>query len=439
MMKMKRIAALLAIAAASGSAFATNGYFSHGYGIKAKSMGGVGIALPQDSLAAASNPAGMAMVGDRMDFGLDLFSPIRTATWTGTGGGVYSRPLEDYKSGKNLFAIPEFGYNKMLGWDMAVGINVYGNGGMNTDYGKVVISGATTNTYSNLEQMFIAPTFAWKINKNHSIGVSLNMVFQNFEARGLESFASTAAGFIQSTSPGDVTNRGKDTSRGLGLKLGWTGQISPAVTLGATYQAKTRMSKFDKYKGLFAEQGRFDIPETYGFGIAFRANDKITVAADVVQINYGGVKSISNNGDKFPAIAGTLLGGDNGSGFGWTNQTVYKLGMSYEYAPNLTLRAGYNHAKAPIGSTQTFFNILAPATVEDHLTLGATWTLADKSELSLSYMHAFENKVTGVATGNGGCAAPTVAGCPVQAFTVGHPVDLKMHQNAIGIAYGMKF
>ena len=127
MMKMKRIAALLAIAAASGSAFATNGYFSHGYGIKAKSMGGVGIALPQDSLAAASNPAGMAMVGDRMDFGLDLFSPIRTATWTGTGGGVYSRPLEDYKSGKNLFAIPEFGYNKMLGWDMAVGINVYGN------------------------------------------------------------------------------------------------------------------------------------------------------------------------------------------------------------------------------------------------------------------------------------------------------------------------
>jgi long-chain fatty acid transport protein len=427
MMKMKKIAALLAIAAASGSAFATNGYFSHGYGIKAKSMGGVGIALPQDSLAAASNPAGMAMVGDRMDFGLDLFAPIRTSTWTGTGGGAYDRPLGDYKSGKNLFAIPEFGYNKMLGWDMAVGINVYGNGGMNTDYGKVAISGATTNTYSNLEQMFIAPTFAWKINKNHSIGVSLNLVFQNFEARGLESFANAG----QSTSLNDVTNRGKDTSRGVGLKLGWTGQISPAVTLGATYQAKTKMSKFDKYKGLFAEQGRFDIPETYGFGIAYKANDKLTVAADVVQINYGGVKSIANNGNQFPNRIG-LLGSDNGAGFGWTNQTVYKLGMSYQYAPNLQLRAGFNHAKTPIGSQQTFFNILAPATVEDHLTLGATWTLADKSELSLSYMHAFENKVTGNINGNG-CAF--AAGCA----TTGHPVDLKMHQNALGIAYGMKF
>jgi long-chain fatty acid transport protein len=291
-----------------------------------------------------------------------------------------------------------------------------------------VISGATTNTYSNLEQMFIAPTFAWKINKDHSIGVSLNLVFQNFEARGLESF--DVAG--QTTAIGSVTNRGKDTSRGYGLKLGWTGQISPAVSLGATYQAKTKMSKFDKYKGLFAEQGRFDIPETYGFGIAFKANDKLTMAADVVQINYGGVKSISNNGDQFPGVVGTPLGGDNGSGFGWTNQTVYKLGMTYQYAPNLLFRAGYNHAKTPIGSKQTFFNILAPATVEDHLTLGATWMLDNKSELTFSYMHAFEKKITGPSNGTG-CGFG--AGCA----TIGHPVDLKMHQNAIGIAYGVKY
>ncbi|MCX7156921.1 MAG: outer membrane protein transport protein [Rhodocyclales bacterium] len=445
-MKLKKIAALIAIAAASGSAFATNGYFSHGYGIKAKSMGGVGIALPQDSLAAATNPAGMVMVGDRLDVGVDLFSPIRTSTWTGTAtpgptiNGAYGLVTAntDYKSGKNLFAIPEFGYNKMLGWDMAVGINVYGNGGMNTDYGKVVIAGnpgtTNSNTYSNLEQMFIAPTFAWKVTKDHSIGVSLNLVFQNFEARGLESFDNVN----QSMYVGSVTNRGKDTSHGLGLKLGWTGQISPAVTLGATYQAKTKMSKFDKYKGLFAQAGKFDIPETYGFGIAFKPNDKLTVAADVVQINYGGVKSIADNGDQYPGIAGTLLGSENGSGFGWGNQTVYKFGLSYQYAPNLALRAGYNHGKTPLKSSQTFFNILAPATVEDHLTLGATWALADKSELTLSYVRAFEKKVTGVSTGNGGCTA--VWGCAGNPVAItGHPVDLKMYQNSLGIAYGMKF
>jgi hypothetical protein len=44
----------------ASTAFATDGYFSHGYGVKTQATGGAGIALPQDSLAAASNPAGIA-------------------------------------------------------------------------------------------------------------------------------------------------------------------------------------------------------------------------------------------------------------------------------------------------------------------------------------------------------------------------------------------
>ncbi len=44
---------------------ATNGYFSHGYGIKAKGMAGATTAFAQDAMIAATNPAGMAFVGDR--------------------------------------------------------------------------------------------------------------------------------------------------------------------------------------------------------------------------------------------------------------------------------------------------------------------------------------------------------------------------------------
>ena len=437
-MKLKKIAALVAIAAASGSAMATNGYFSHGYGIKAKSMGGVGIALPQDAMAAASNPAGMAFVGDRIDFGVDLFSPIRSSTWTGTGanpmnGAYMTVTAQEYKSGKNLFAVPEFGYNKMLNSNLSLGVLVYGNGGMNTDYGKIVIAGATSNTYSNLEQLFIAPTMAWKFAPGHSLGVSLNLVRQTFAARGLESFDNNN----QSMQPGKVTNNGTDVSTGMGMKLGWTGQLSPTVSMGLTYQPKTSMTTFSKYSGLFAEGGKFNIPETYGLGLAVKANDKTTVAADIVQINYAKVKSLGNNGDRFPAIAQTRLGSENGAGFGWGNQTVFKLGVGYQYAADLMFRAGYNYGKAPISSSQTFFNILAPATVEHHLTLGATWTMANKSELTVSYMHAVEKKITGIPNGNGGCGNG-VPNCPAQAIVNGHPVDLKMHQNAIGIAYGWK-
>ena len=61
MKRMHPILRLLPVAAAciAGPALATNGYFPHGYGIKAKGMGGVSTALSQDSLGGATNPAAM--------------------------------------------------------------------------------------------------------------------------------------------------------------------------------------------------------------------------------------------------------------------------------------------------------------------------------------------------------------------------------------------
>jgi long-chain fatty acid transport protein len=422
-MNLKKLIGALTVVGlvAPGTVLATNGYFSHGYGIKAKGMAGVGIALPQDSLAAATNPAGMVMVGDRLDVGVDWFRPQRE-TELGAGFG----PFAGRYSGNDTenFFIPEFGYNKMLGWNMSAGVSVYGNGGMNTDYkdlnSRTVGLGPPPNGLLgtgkvgvDLIQLFIAPTFAYKVTKDHAIGVSLNLAYQRFAADGLQNFDFPAP-FNASASPGNVTNKGGDDSYGWGIRLGWVGQVAPNVTLGATYQTKTRMSKFDKYKGLFAEQGDFDIPENYGIGIAVKATPNLTLAADVQQINYGGIKSIANS-----LTSPGLLGDANGPGFGWRDMTVYKLGASYEYSKDLTLRAGYSTTRQPIPSDQTFFNILAPGVVENQLTLGATWTLANKAELSVAYMHAFKKTVNGTG--------------PSQ------DVNLRMYQDSLGVAYGIKF
>src|SRR3569623_922404 len=78
-----RAAGVLIAVAASAPALATNGYFLHGYGAASAAMGGVGYALPQDALAPASNPAGLPLVGDRLDVGLDWFTPRRGATLYG--------------------------------------------------------------------------------------------------------------------------------------------------------------------------------------------------------------------------------------------------------------------------------------------------------------------------------------------------------------------
>lgn len=422
-MKMKKIVVSMFAAGilVAPLAHATNGYFAHGYGMKAKGMGGVGIALPQDSLAAATNPAGMVMVGNRIDAGVDWFRPIRGATLTGTAGG-FSAGTFDGSATKNFF-IPEFGYNHMMSSDMSLGVSVYGNGGMNSDYTRAIPLFNAVNAQGagvNLEQLFIAPTAAWKITPTQSVGVSLNIAYQRFGAKGGQNFTTTPP----SAYPANVINNGYDTSTGYGLHFGWIGQVTDTVSLGAMYQTKTKMSKFDKYRGLFADAGGFDIPATYGVGIAVKAAQGTTVAADIQVIEYGSIPSVANPLSNL-TVLGNLMGSPNGLGFGWKNMTVFKIGVSHDWSESLTVRAGYNRNNQQIPSSETMFNILAPGVVQDHVTLGATWNLSKENEVTFSYMHAFKQTV------NGAGSIPAAFGGPGEA-------NINMYQDSFGIAYSWK-
>src|ERR1035438_2404783 len=79
-MKPAKIAVLGLTALAAGRALATDGYFDYGYGIQAKGIGGAAVAFPQDALAAAANPAGVAFLENRLDVGLSYFQPDRSAS-----------------------------------------------------------------------------------------------------------------------------------------------------------------------------------------------------------------------------------------------------------------------------------------------------------------------------------------------------------------------
>ena len=430
-MKMNKIVVSLCAAGvmASPLAHATNGYLPIGYGQKNEAMGGASIALPLDSIAAANNPAGMVMVGDRADIGLIWFKPNRHAEITGNncapsgcGGGTLDGTYDG--NGRSNFFIPSFGYNKMINADTSLGVSVFGNGGMNTQYNKNPFAafGSSGPAGINLSQLFIAPTWAMKLNPTNSVGVSLNLAYQMFSATGLQAFDN--AGF--SSNPGSVTNNGTDTSTGYGVRLGWTGEVTPVVTLGVTYQSKTKMGKFSKYSGLFAGQGGFDIPSNYGVGIAVKAMPDTTVAFDVERINYADVPSVgtpfTSVPPSLPGGTGTFLGASNGPGFGWQNITAYKLGVSHAFSSAFTLRAGYDHSDQPIPNSQTLLNILAPGIVQNHLSLGGTWKLADKSEVTVAYVHAFQKTV------NGSGSIPPQLGRG--------EANISMHEDSIGISYG---
>jgi long-chain fatty acid transport protein len=434
MANYQKLGFAIALCTSASTAFATNGYAPHGIGMTSKGMGGVTIGYQGDSVAVGGNPAGSAFMEDRMDVGLDLFRPIRSSTIDFGPGGSYNYDGSETK----LFPIPEFGYRRGINDKMAFAVSVFGNGGMNTDYdpGIPLFNGSLgmaanapafgPNTGINLMQLFVVPSVSYKVNSNNAIGIGLNLVAQGFEAEGLTGFTNF------STNPSKLTDNGMDWSYGAGVRIGWVGKVTDQLTFGLTYQSRTYMTDLSDYKGLFADEGAFDIPSNYGIGVAYQATPKLLIAADIQQINYSDIDAIGNSVNNFGncsafammAPNSYCLGGSNGPGFGWDDMTVYKIGAQFEVSPELTLRAGWNYGKAPIPSNdETLFNVLAPATVENHLTLGATWKVDPTVSVTATYMHAFENEIKDTLPG------------PLGAFPA---ASIEMYQDSFGVAVSWK-
>ncbi|MDD1606402.1 MAG: outer membrane protein transport protein [Methylococcaceae bacterium] len=406
---------------------ATNGYFAHGYGARSKAMGGVGAAFPQDAMAAAVNPAGMVFVGNRLDVEIELFSPRREYSVQGTptmAQGAFPLNSGTVDSGSNYFPIPTIGLNYKLDDNQSIGLTIFGNGGMNTNYPDFFsqtcpIGGSGTfcagRTGIDLAQAFISPSYAHSFANNKvSVGIAPIFAVQSFKARGLNSFGAF------SSDPQHLSDLGRDYSYGGGVRVGGLVEILPRLHLGASYKSRIFMTPFNDYAGLFAEQGDFDIPESINAGLAWDINDSITAAFDVEHIRYSSIKSVHN--PLLPNLQTAQLGNNQGAGFGWKDMTVFKLGTQWKQNKNWTWRAGVSYGEQPIPKSQVLFNVLAPGVQEWHLTTGFSRTLSDKDDLSFAFMYSPNKTVSG--------ANP---------LSPSQTIDLQMYQLSFQLAWSRRF
>jgi len=424
------------------AAQATDGYFANGYGMNSIGMGGTAVAVSLEPFGGAVNPGAMSFLGNQWQAGLSWFSPDRDASRSGSGPAGLDGSAT---SGSTNFFIPEFGINWKYSPELAFGLTVYGNGGMNTNFpgGQIPAASAcanfnpgqaaynllcgTGNLGVDLMQLMIAPYVSWQFTKGHSIGIAPTLAYQRFEANGLQAFDNPAL----STKPGSVTNNGYSDSWGAGVRIGYMGEFSKQFSVGAVSVTKNSMGEFDGYKGLFAEAGAFDIPSNFTLGAAFRPSEQWLLAVDFERIYYSDSKSVSNPssliGNCAAGDSAACLGGSNGAGFGWQDIDVWKFGVQYALNGQWTLRAGYNYSENPIQPQDVTFNIMAPGVVKSQWTLGSTWKLDTQSELTGSFMYAQNNSVTGTSLFAAFGAPPTTS------------ETIQMKQYQFGVAYSRKF
>ena len=430
----KKAALLLAVAGGAiipAAAHATDGYFQDGVSIRDKAMAGSGSADPQTPLIIALNPAGIAEIDSQVELGASIFSPRRQ--YTGSGGPGFT-PSGTHKSGSNWFVLPGVAASWKLDDASAVGVALYGNGGMNTNYGGVANPAcvspplpAPNGTFCggsagvNLIQAFVTVGYARKFGDNFTIGVAPVLGFQIFNGHGVSAFAYDMNGNPLTVDPANLSDNGNDTSTGVGVRVGVLLKLAPEFRISGSYQTKIAMSRFKKYAGLFADGGKFDIPSNYTIGVAVDVAPTVTFAADYKHISYSDVPSVSN-----PMAVPAQFGSTGGPGFGWKDVDVFKFGVEAAVSDKVKLRAGASFNNNPVQSADATINILAPGVSKQHYTVGMGIATSERSALNFSFLYSPDASTTGIEL--------TPAGP-----NPGHLIELKMHQFEFGAGWTHKF
>lgn len=398
---------LLALAATglvvfSGAASATEGYSQNGFGARNKALAGAGVADTRDATGGSLNPAGLVHVGDEFAFSVSAFSPRRGFTGSGAPGFT---PMGEVESDRDYFFMPNLAYNTRAFANPlfdVLNFTMIGNGGMNTSYPNVAnpACGPGSGVFCagasgvNLMQMIMSVAMAKQIAPGISVGVAPMFALQGFQARGIEAFGAA------SLDPANLAGSRNDWSIGGGVRAGI--EISPMsnVRIGVSGTTPIWMQKHEDYRGLFANQGEFNIPPSIQAGIAVDVSPQLTFMLDWRYIWFSWGDSVGNPSTNIllcgpgPAAV-NCLGGSNGPGFGWDDINVIKVGMEYRANEKLTLRAGYAWNENPVNSRDVMFNILAPAVTQHHITGGFEYSLGNGYSLEMAGMFAPKGSVSG--------------------------------------------
>jgi len=316
-----------------------------------------------------------------------------------------------YGSDKNYFFIPSIGWKKQVCPNLAFGLAVVANGGMNTAWpGENMSAYHAGQAGVNFSQAFLLGTMAYAPRDNLALGLTPLIVMQRLKIDGLGSLAPF------SNSPNNLSNNGNDISLGAGVRLGVQYKLIDDLTIAAAYQTQSWMQSIDSYKGILADNGAFNVPSNGNIGFAWRMIPDLMLQFDVKRIWYSDVEAVSTK--ILPRLADTKMGLPGGSGFGWKDMTIYALGLQADASDKLKLRFGIAYGKQPIPNTEMLLNIIAPAVTEWHLTTGLSWMLSNGGEFKLGLMYAPSKDVTGV-----------------NPLDNGQNITLRMHQYELSFGY----
>ncbi|HYH44206.1 MAG TPA: outer membrane protein transport protein, partial [Thermoanaerobaculia bacterium] len=345
--------ALLLSACAALPAWAGNGNQLHGIGAVNSSMGGAGVALPNDALGALNlNPALLTQLdGHRMEFSAELADDdITVSSSVATPFGTFSGST-DHSADPAL--IPAFGFTAHKpGSKIAFGVGFLGLAGFGADFPQDSTNPLLApqpfgfgHIYSSYALMKVPTVVACQINDSLSIGGALVV--------GRASLTARPAGFAApDCSAGGVCfvpSADNDSAWGFGAQIGLLYKVTDTFNIGFSYQSEMDFEDFEWNSAVanpnlptFGTDRKLSLqvnnPANIVVGIGFTPTERLQIALDAKQMYF---EDAAGFGD-------TL---------GWQDITAYALGLQFQATPRIALRLGYNSTEGAIPDEATFFNV----------------------------------------------------------------------------------
>lgn len=388
--KFKGFALLLAACAAL-PAWAGNGNQLHGIGAVNSSMGGAGVALPNDALGALNlNPALLTQLdGHRMEFSAELADDDITVE------SSVASPFGTF-SGKTAHAadpalIPAFGFTAHKpGSRIAFGVGFLGLAGFGADFPQDSTNPIFApqplgfgHIYSSYALMKVPTVVAFQVNDSLSLGGALVV--------GRASLTARPAGFAApDCSAGGVCfvpGADNDSAWGFGAQVGLLYKVSDAFNIGVSYQSEMDFEDFE-WNSTVANPNlpnfgaRRDLtlqvnnPANIVVGFGFTPTERLKIALDAKQMYF----------EEAEGFGDTL---------GWQDITAYALGIQFQATPRFALRAGWNETEGAIPDEATVFNVASPAVFGSHATVGLGIGVTDTLTLNAGYYRALAEEISG--------------------------------------------
>lgn len=378
------------------------GFVLPGVGPINRSMAGAGTAAPLDANGALHwNPGSItALPQSRVDIGVDVIFNRNSVSSTvplppPAPPGTFLSGTTDSEPG--VWALPAIGIvYQPADSRVSYGLGMNAIGGFITNYPSdptnpifAPVPGlGFGHAYSRLGIVQFAPTIAYQITDSLSFGVAPTVNIADVQVAPFAFDDPNAPGVY----PGGMGTR---SFWGAGIQAGLYYDGDGPVDLGVSIKSpqwfeRAEINSTDAAGGPRTVTTQFEYPMILSFGAAYDGIDHVLLALDVRYVDFDSTELF---GEPAQFTGAPLL--SPLQGLGWESVWMIALGGQVELTDRLTVRAGYSWNECPIPDQHALFNSLAPATYQHVVSLGASLQMTRSLICSLTWVHGFENTITG--------------------------------------------